>query len=75
MSIDLRREILKQLRSLRGDQQRQVLNFVQRIARTEPTGVQGRELLRFSGFIRTQELQAISSVIAEECEGIDLNAC
>ncbi len=70
---NLRKEILKHLGRLSVAQQRRVLEFVQALTTGEPTGVPGKELLRFAGMIDPADLREMEKVIQEECERVDLN--
>jgi len=66
MSQNIRDQIVEQVERLDAPQQRQVLDFVRRLA--APVGVPGRELLRFSGSIDLADLEAMQRAIEGGCE-------
>jgi hypothetical protein len=69
----LANDILDQLRRLRPDQLRGVLEFTRTLAEQRPAGVPGKELLRFAGTIDAEDLSAMAKAIEEGCEKADLN--
>ncbi len=69
----IQKQILEQLDKLPVDQQRRALQLVRALVRPEPTGVSGKEMLRFAGMIDTTDLKEMQEVIEEECERVDLN--
>ncbi|MGD0693862.1 MAG: hypothetical protein ABSB82_03325 [Terriglobia bacterium] len=64
-------QIIEQVDRLAEPQQRQVLEFAQKL--TPPRGVAGKDLVRFAGAIDPKDLEDISKVILEGCEKVDLN--
>ncbi|MGO8816405.1 MAG: hypothetical protein ACLQVG_17340 [Terriglobia bacterium] len=72
MSQNIRDQIVEQVERLDAPQQRQVLDFVRRLA--APAGVPGRELLRFSGSIELADLEAMQKAIEDGCEQVDASA-
>lgn len=72
-SESIRRDILKQLDELGSEQQQRVLAFARRLAGAKPSGVRGKDLLRFAGSIGADDLALMSRAIDEGCERIDLN--
>jgi hypothetical protein len=72
MSHTVKDRIIEQVDRLSDSQERQVLNFAEQLA--APSGVPGRELLRFAGSIDPVDLEAMSLAVQEGCEGVDPNA-
>ena len=66
-------EITSHLHKLSPEQQKQVLAFVRTLAEEKPTGVPGKELLRFAGAIALDDLKEIEKAIAEGCEQVNMN--
>ena len=66
-------DVSKQLDNLSPDLQRQVLAFVQALAQSFPKGVSGKKLLRFSGILKPEDIQAMNQAIEAECERVDEN--
>jgi len=71
MSASTISEIVEQLRALPDDKQREVLRFVRRLKASTPSGVPGKQLLRFAGTIPQSDLQAMREVIEAGCEQVD----
>jgi hypothetical protein len=69
----IEKEILEQINRLPFDQQCQVLEFARSLASLKPTGITGRELLRFSGSIEKSDLEIMTQAIEEGCEQVNLN--
>lgn len=67
------REISFHLHKLSPEQQMRVLAFVRTLAEEKPSGVPGRELLRFSGAIDPDDLNEMERAITEGCEQVDPN--
>lgn len=67
----IRSELLEEMGKLAGEDQRRVLDFARALARTQLQGTPGRELLRFSGVISSEDADHMNAVIEEECERID----
>jgi hypothetical protein len=65
-------EIIEQVDHLDAPHQRRVLDFARRL--TEPTGTPGRNLIRFTGCIDPDDLDAMARAIQEGCEEIEPNA-
>jgi len=72
MSQSVKSRIIEQVDRLNDSQQRQVLDFAQRLA--GPSGTRGRDLLHFAGSIDPADLEAMSKAIQEGCEKVDENA-
>lgn len=66
-------EIVKQLDQLPFDLQKRVLDFAQALVISLPKGVSGKQLLRFSGTLTSEDAEAMSIAIETECEKVDLN--
>jgi len=60
--------LIAQIDKLPHDLQLRVLDFVKALA---PKGVEGKSLLRFEGFIPSDDLQLMSKTIEESCEKVD----
>ncbi len=71
MSQTVKDKIMEQVDRLTDPQQRQVLDFARRLA--APSGVPGRDLLRFAGSIDPADLEAMSQAILEGCEDVKPN--
>jgi len=72
MSQTVKNKIIDQVDLLSDSQQRQVLNFAQRLA-TAP-GVPSQDLLRFAGSIDAADLKAMLQAVQDGCERVDRNA-
>lgn len=64
-------EIVKQLDRLPYKFQQRVLDFVRVLSK--PKGVPGKQLLHFAGAINSEDLQAMTKAIEDECERVDRN--
>lgn len=69
----IKQDIAKQLDHLPPELQRQVLDFAQALAKSFPKGVPGKQLLRFSGIMEAEDIQAMSQAIEASCERVDVN--
>ncbi len=65
--------IAKQLNHLSPELQHQVLDFAQALAKSYPKGVPGKQLLRFSGVMGAEDVQAMTQAIEAGCERVDMN--
>jgi hypothetical protein len=65
---DFEQELHQHFSPLSIDQQRQVLDFARALASARPRGVAGRQLLRFAGAIKPDDLDMISQAIVDDCE-------
>ena len=68
MSPKLREELLQQMALLPEDQQQRVLAFVKNLVPARG-GAPGKDLLKFSGAIGQADLQVMTAVIEQRCEG------
>lgn len=69
----LKDEILSQLDSLPYDLQEKVLEYIRSLSSKLPTGVSGKDLLRFAGKISKEDIKKMSESIEAECERVDLS--
>lgn len=69
-------KIIEKLQFLPEASLNQVLNFVQSLAQgttTEPMGVPGKQLLRFAGTIKSDDLQLMAQAIEIDCGKVDID--
>jgi hypothetical protein len=66
-------EITSRLHKLSPEQQKRVLAFVRNLTEEKPSGVPGRELLRFAGAIDSDHLREMEKAIAEGCEQVRID--
>jgi len=69
----VQQEILRYLDQMPQASQRQLMEFA-RVLVSEPKGVPGRKLLRYSGILSPEEATEMENAIAEGCERVDLDA-
>ena len=74
MRNSIKKEILDQVSKLPLTQQQLVLNFASSLMRKTHRGVPGKDLLAFSGCIEADDIKAMTKVIEEGCERVDVNA-
>ncbi len=67
----IKEEIVKQLDRLPYKFQQRVLDFVRVLSK--PKGVPGKQLLHLAGTINSEDLQAMTKAIEDECERVDRN--
>lgn len=72
MSQKIKDQIVEQVDRLDDPQQRQLLEFARRLA--APPAVPGGDLLRFSGSIDPEDLEAMQRAIEDGCEKVDRDA-
>ncbi len=53
--------------------QRRVLNYVETLGKSGKRGVSGKKLLKFSGSIPADDLDAMKKAIDEDCEQVNPN--
>ena len=70
MSPNLQEELLQHMSRLSEEEQKRVLAFAKRLIPAS-AGMSGKDLLKFSGAIGHDDLQAMVKVIEEGCERID----
>ena len=64
-------EIVKQLKPLSLEQQRQVLDFMLELSGEPPKQYPGKNLLQFIGTISKEDLEIMKQTIEEGCEQVD----
>ena len=64
-------EIIRQVGKLPYRSQQKVLGFARELDVNSPKGVEGKNLVRFAGSIKSDDLKEMSKVIEEGCEKID----
>lgn len=69
----IEKQIINRLQLLEESQQLQVLDFATSLAKKEPTGIPGKDLLRFAGSISDSDLELMSYTIDRECRKIDFD--
>ena len=69
----LKKEILSHLDSLPYDLQQKVLEFIRSLSSKLPTGVSGKDLLRFAGKISKEDIKKMNESIEKGCERVDLS--
>jgi hypothetical protein len=65
--------VVEQMETLPANLQQQVLEFVEALKASTQRGIPGSQLLRFAGFIPSDDLQRMKQAIAIGCEQVDLN--
>ena len=69
-SNSLPEELINELQQLDAKRQREVLDFVRALAKSQPRGVPGNSLLSFAGGIPNAELELMRVAIEEGCEKV-----
>lgn len=64
-------QIIRQVDQLPLDFQRRVLDFAQALALSLPRGTPGKQLLRFAGIIKPDDIEAMTRAIEAGCEKVD----
>lgn len=64
-------EIMKKIKSLPDNLQRQVLIFVDALQVSSTRGKPGKQLLKFAGTISTDDLNVMKQSIETGCEQVD----
>ncbi|MEM9452358.1 MAG: hypothetical protein AAGA75_28085 [Cyanobacteria bacterium P01_E01_bin.6] len=72
MSIPIINEVVEQLKVMPQPLQRQVLQFVRSLVKTEVRGTPGQQLVRFAGSIPSDDLQLMYEAIEQDCERVDI---
>lgn len=73
MNVSIIDEVTEQLRAMPQHLQRQVLEFVQSLVKSQVRGTPGRQLLQFSGSIPSEDLQLMHEAIEQDCEQVDVD--
>ncbi|MFB2897148.1 DUF2281 domain-containing protein [Aerosakkonemataceae cyanobacterium BLCC-F50] len=68
----IEKEIFTQLNKLSDEQQQQVLDFARFLARKNPVGVPGKELLKFAGTISHEDAKIMLEAAEENWGQADL---
>lgn len=71
MDTPIVQQVIKELEVLPQDLQRRVLEFTRALAESRPRGIPGRQLLRFSGAIPSEDVRLMSEAIEQACERVD----
>ena len=71
METPVLNEIVKKIKSLPDNLQRQVLIFVDALQVSSTRGMPGKSLLKFSGTIPPDDLNAMTQAINAGCEQVD----
>ncbi len=72
MNIPIIEEVVEKLRVMPQPLQRQVLEFVRSLVKSEVRGTPGQQLLRFAGSIPSDDLQLMRDAIEQDCERVDV---
>ncbi len=71
MSIPIIDEVVEKLKVMPQPLQRQVLEFVRSLVKSDIRGTLGQQLLRFAGSIPSDDLQLMREAIEQDCERVD----
>ena len=71
MDTSVLTEIVKKIKALPDNLQRQVLIFVDTLQISSARGISGKSLLEFAGTIPPDDLKIINSAIESGCEQVD----
>lgn len=74
MNSSILTTVMEQLRILPDDMQKQVLEYVKALRISVERGKPGKQLLRFTGFLATDDLQQMQQAIDEDCGQVDADA-
>jgi len=66
--------LLAQLNKMSSEQQQQVLDFAQFLAKKKPVGMSGKDLRRFAGTISHEDAKLMREAIEEDWGQADLKA-
>jgi hypothetical protein len=67
----IKQEIVRQLDHMSPELQIRVLDFAQ--ALVQPKGVHGKQLLRFAGILKDDDVRNITQAIEEGCEQVEIS--
>ncbi len=73
MSIPIIDEVVEKLKVMPQPLQRQVLEFVRSLVKSDIRGTLGQQLLRFAGSIPSDDLQLMREAIEQDCERVDID--
>ncbi|MCX5757162.1 MAG: hypothetical protein NTU83_01385 [Candidatus Hydrogenedentes bacterium] len=71
MKASVTQEIVRQVKILPDNLQRQVLAYVETLNASTQHGIPGSQLLRFAGTIPADDLERMSRAIETDCEQIN----
>ena len=69
--LTITQEIVKHLKTLSLEQQRQVLGFILELSGEPPKQYPGKNLLQFVGTISREDLKIMEQTIEEGCEQVN----
>lgn len=73
MSLSIIDQVIEQLNNMPHALQQQVLQFACVLGQVRIQGTSGHELLKFAGFIQSDDLTLMQNAIEEGCEQVDLD--
>ncbi len=73
MNSEMISEAAAQMAILPYNLQKRALKFIQELALPQKSGVPGKNLLKYAGFIPPDDLRIMSDVIENDCRKIDIN--
>lgn len=73
MNRSILTSVMEQLTVLPDDMQEQVLEFIKALRSSAERGKPGKQLLRFNGFIKPDDLQQMQQAIEDGYEQVDAN--
>jgi hypothetical protein len=73
INAEIKKEIIKDLNNLPIELQKKVKEFTHTLLNTKSKGVQGRDLLKFSGIIDDNNAEELRKIIDEGCATVDHN--
>ncbi|MDQ4004297.1 MAG: hypothetical protein M3259_10735 [Actinomycetota bacterium] len=71
MSDALKDQILEQVGILPLEERQRVLDFARALAASGPSGVPGKDLLRFAGMFDADDPRRMAEAIEDSCERVD----
>ncbi len=73
MNVNIVSEAAEQMANLPYGLQERALKFIRELTLPEKSGIPGRRLLKYAGFIPSDDLRIMSEVIENDCGRIDSN--
>ena len=73
MNSEIISEAAAQMAILPYKFQKRALKFIQELSLPQKSGVPGKNLLKYAGFIPPDDLRIMSDVIENDCRKIDIN--
>ena len=74
MSDKLTENVMREMEHMPLEMRRRVLDFAHALAGSNPQGIKGDKLLRFTDTFSHPDLQDMASAIEEDCEKVDPHA-